>query len=119
VTSTLSFDVGRLLDVDGLTALLFELLEVAELIEPADAVLQRLGVEHAALDQPHLAADDVVARGRVAGEGDAVDEVLLALLQPHRHVDGGLRRAGHRAFGRRLWNAEVGIAGELEVAAPP
>ena len=78
--------VRRLVDVDVLAGPL-ERLEVAELIEPLDAVLQRFGVEDAVLVQPHLAADDVVAGGRVADEGDAVDEVLLAFLNLHRDVD--------------------------------
>src|SRR5262249_34884225 len=59
----------RLLDVDVLAAL--EGLEVAELIEALDAVLQGLGVERGALEHAHLAADDVVARRGVAGEGEA------------------------------------------------
>ena len=77
LTSTLFVGVRRLLDVDVLAAL--ERLEVAELIQPLDAELQRFGVEHAVFDQPQLAPDDVVARRRVAGEDDAVDEVLLPL----------------------------------------
>src|SRR5207244_13613858 len=59
----------RLLDVDVLAAL--ERLEVAELIETLDAVLQRLDVERAFLDEQHLAADHVVVRRRVADEGAA------------------------------------------------
>ena len=115
----------RLVDLLRLLVLLVDLLEVAELVQTADAVLQRLGVEHRALDQPHLAPDHVVARRRVADEGDAVDEVLLAFLQPHRHVDGGRlpgfrhgeQRVGHRRVRRRRWKLEVGKAGELHVAA--
>ena len=38
--------------------------------------------------QPHLAPNHVVARRRVADEDDAVDEVLLAFLNPQRDVDG-------------------------------
>ena len=83
------FSVRRLLDADGLA---FERLEVAELVEAPDAVLQRFGVEDAGLDQPDLAADDVVARRGVADERDAVDEVLLPFVDPHRDVDD--RRAG-------------------------
>ena len=91
----------RLVDLDVLVAL--ERLEVAELIEVLDALLERLGVEDAALDQLHLAADHVVVRGAVAEEGDAVDEVLLALLHVHRHVDDGRPglALGHGRGGRR------------------
>ena len=82
----------RLLDLDRLVPL--ELLEVAELIQTLDAVLQRLGVEDAVLDEVHLAPDHVIARGVVPHERDPVDEELLALLHVHRHVDdGGLLRA--------------------------
>ena len=102
----------------------FERLEVAELIQPLDAVLQRLGVEHAALDQPHLAPDDVVARRRVADEGDAVDEVLLAFLEPHRHVDDRRRSLavltgrGGAAGGRRQRAAAAGAADRRRRSAP-
>src|SRR5205823_9460902 len=48
-------DARRLVDVDVLAAL--ERFEVAELIEPLDAVLQRLGVEDAFFDQPDLATN--------------------------------------------------------------
>src|SRR4051812_17661299 len=125
--------VGRLLDVDVLAA--FERLEVAELIEPLDAVLQRLGVEDAVLDQPsrqQLPPDHVVARRRVADEGDAVDVELLAFLHPHRDVDErrlaflalavGLRRRLQR-FGRVghdrvriVVELVIGEAGEVHVA---
>ncbi len=120
----------RLVDLDVLVAL--ERLEVAELIEVLDALLERLGVEDAALDQLHLAADHVVVRGAVAEEGDAVDEVLLALLHVHRHVDDGRAglALGHGRGGGalRLFHVarlgvlgevaerEVGEGGELEVA---
>ncbi len=63
------------------------MLEVPELIEPPDAVLQRLGVEHRAFDKAHLAPDHVVASRAVPDERNAVDEVLLSFLQPHRHID--------------------------------
>ncbi len=97
---------GRPLDRDRL---LVERLEVAELIDPPDAVLERLRIEDAALDQAHLAADDVVARLAVADEGDAIDEVLLPFGHLDGHVDG--RRLG------AVTRGEIGIRGELEVAA--
>src|SRR5699024_10711892 len=61
--------VGGLLDLNRLP---FERLEVPELVEAADAELQRLRVEHARLQEPQLATDDVVPRRGVADEGDAV-----------------------------------------------
>ena len=88
-------DVGRLVDVDVLAGPL-ERLEVPELVQALDAVLQRLGVEDAVLVQPQFAPNHVVARRRVAGEDDAVDEVLLAFLDLQRDVDRG------RAFGLRV-----------------
>ncbi len=118
-------DARRLVDGDVLAVL--ERLEVAELIEPLDAELQRFGVEHAVFEEPHLAADDVVVRRRVADERDAVDEVLLPFDEPHRHVDDrrpgwrgdGLERLRRGRFGGVGLVAElvVGEAGELEVAA--
>src|SRR5262249_8103807 len=89
----------------------------------------RFGIEHAALDETNLAPDDVVARRRVANERDAVDEVLLAFLQPERHVHNGRtgrrRRGSRRARGVRIrvavgrrgtsWR-EIGIPGEVHVA---
>ena len=92
---------GRLVHLHRPLVLLVDLLEVAELIQPADAVFQRLGVEHAAFDQPHLAADDVVARRRVAREDDPVDEELLPLGETHRHV--------HRRILVRAVGAAVGL----------
>src|SRR5206468_11804757 len=114
--------------------LALERLEVAELIEPLYAELERFGVEDAALEETDLAADDVVARRRVAGERDAVDEELLPFLHPHRHVDerravgvllpgvSGLRcaqRLGRFRLVRIRIVVElvVGEAGELVVAA--
>ena len=116
-TSTLLSAPGVFSTLDRLA---FERLEVAELVQPPDAVLERLGVEHAGLDQPHLAADDVVARRRVADEGDAVDEVLLALLDPHRDVDDrrpSARRRG-RAAGRRIAVAARGTSRGLRSGKP-
>ncbi|MEZ5284458.1 MAG: hypothetical protein R2712_06550 [Vicinamibacterales bacterium] len=107
---------GGLLDVNGFAALLLDVLEVPELVQAPDAELEGLRVEGAPLVEAHLAADDVVARGRVAGEGDAVDQILVSLGQPHRHVDGRLGRARDGPF-RGLLEGQVGIAGELEVAA--
>src|SRR6202035_4657547 len=52
----------RLLNVD-LSGLPLERLEVAELVEPFDAELQRLGVEDAVFEQADFAPDDVVVRG--------------------------------------------------------
>src|SRR4030095_7244289 len=77
----------RLLDLGIVGRILFERPEVAELIDSLEAVFQPLAVEDAVLEQPELAADHVVAGRRVADEGDAVDEILLALLQPHRDID--------------------------------
>ena len=88
MTSTLFFWPG-VFSTLGLSGVFLDRLEVSELIDAPDAELQRLAVEDAVFEQPELAADDVVARGRVADEGDAVDEVLLALLQAHRHVHNG------------------------------
>src|SRR4051812_1252119 len=87
--------VRRLLNVNRLT---LQVLEVAELIQPPDAVLQRFGVEDVAFEQPDLSSNDVVARCRVADECNAMDEVLLAFLHPHGDVDDRLRIG----FGGRL-----------------
>src|SRR4029077_6257387 len=70
----LALGARQLLDGDVLGRAL-DRLEVAELVEAPDAVLERLAVEDAVLVEPHLAPDHVVARGRVADERDAVDEV--------------------------------------------
>ena len=111
--------IGRLLDVDRLV---LQLLEVAQLVEAADAVLERLGVEDVVLVEPQLAPDDVVVRGVVADKRDAVDEVLLALLHPHGDVDdrspGGGSAARH-VVGRRVLGArqQIGKRRELEEAA--
>ena len=124
VTSTLFFWPG-VFSTLGLSGVFFDRLEVPELIDALDAELQRLAVEDAVLEQPELAADDVVARGGVADEGDAVDEVLLALLQAHRHVDDRrlllgrfdrLRIVGLRRI-RHVPRLQIRVAGELPVAA--
>ena len=60
VTSTLFFSFGVFWNINALT--LFERLEVAQLVKALDAVFERLGVECAALIQPHLTANDVIAR---------------------------------------------------------
>ncbi len=95
---------------------MFQVLEIPQLIQSPNAVLQLLGAENAAFDEAHLAADHVVAGGVVAGEGDSVDEVLLALGHPHRDVHGGLSRTGHRTLGRVL-EVHVRETGEFEVPA--
>ena len=73
-----------LLDADCIP---FQRFEVTELIETPDGVLQRLSVEHARFEQPDLTPNDVIARRRIANERNAIDEVLLAFLEAHRHVD--------------------------------
>jgi hypothetical protein len=115
-----------LLDFDAF--LIFDRLEVTELVEPLDAVFQRFGVEHAPFDQRHFTADDRVVGRRVAEKGEAVDEILTALQQAHGDVDD--RRSGRRLLRRleRVWRLEgrgdlpipgghVGISRELVVAA--
>ena len=86
----------RLLDANCLA---LERLEVAELIQTLDAVFQRLGVEHAALDETYLPANNVISSRRIAGEGNAVDEILLAFLKSERDVDDRrpFRRGGRGA----------------------
>src|SRR5258706_3054752 len=114
--------VGYFGQVDAFA--LLDRLEVAQLVDPLDAVLQRVGVEDVAFDQVHVPADDAVVRGRVADERDAIDEVLLAFLQSHPDVDDGRKRLGQR--GERLRcrfrsgrgivaDVGVGEAGELPV----
>ena len=94
--------------------------------------LERFGVEHAVLEEPHLAADDVVVRRGVADERDAVDEVLLPFDEPHRDVDDrrarragsgaapALQRIRHGRVGGRIRlvpELVVGETGEFEVPA--
>src|SRR5262249_34464839 len=67
----LQLDVDLVVHAGGrrdvhLAFLALERLEVADLIEAADALFQRFGVEQPALVDAHLAADDAVVRGRVA-----------------------------------------------------
>ena len=50
-------------------------------------------VEHVAFVEQHFAADDLVARGGVAGEIDAADEELLAFVGGQREID--LVAVGH------------------------
>ena len=71
-----------------------------KLVQPLDAVFQRFRIEHVALDEPDLAADDVIPRRRIANERDAIDEILLAFLEPQRDIHDG--RAGRRGW-RRGW----------------
>ena len=80
--STLSSCSGVGVDVH-LAFLALERLEVAELVQAANAVLQRLAVEDAAFGDAHLAPDHGVMRRRVAHERDAVHEELLAFV----HLD--------------------------------
>ena len=103
----------------------FKRLEVPELIQPADAVFQRLTVERIVLDEcTELPPNHVVARRRVAGEDDAVDEELLAFSNADRDVHVGrlglLRplvgagrhgeRLGHQRIQRRLRTGRI-VAG--------
>src|SRR5580765_157887 len=113
----------RFLDID-LARFTLERLEITELVQPLDAELQRLGVEHAVFEQADLAPDHVVVRRDVADERDAVDEELLPFLHLHRHVDDwralflraavviGLRRL--EGVGR-LRLVRVGIVARLEI----
>src|SRR5690606_9285757 len=71
-------------------ALLLAQLDALEVAERLDARAARLGLRLAvelALDQLHLAADDGVARLRVAADVDALDAHRRAAPDDHRHVD--------------------------------
>ena len=74
-----ALDVGRFF--------LLQHFEVAELVEAQDAEIPELGVEHVAFVEQDLAADDLVARGGVAGEIDAADEELLAFVGGQGEID--------------------------------
>src|SRR6266853_1602257 len=86
----LEVDVNRTffivaLDLRGLVG--FDFVEVIELIEAQDAELPETLIEELALVDHQLAADDLVARGGVAAEVDAADEILFLLVEPQRQVD--------------------------------
>jgi len=111
----------RFLDVDA-----FDWLEVAELIQSLDAVLERFGIEDAALDETDLTPNHAFLSRRASGEREAIDEKLHPFSQPHRDVDDRRRRrglglqgvGGVRFGGRRtVAKPEVRIARELKVPA--
>ncbi len=61
--------------------------EIAELVEAQDAQLPQVGIENIAFVDQQLAADHLVASGGVAGEIDAPDEELMALVEGQRQID--------------------------------
>ena len=71
------------------------------------------GVERRAFDEPHFAANHVVARRGVAEKVNAIDEGLLALLHAHDDVHRRLSWAGQRT-GRRFHRRQVGESCEFE-----
>src|SRR6266481_3296486 len=86
----LEVDVNRTffivaLDLRGLVG--FDFVEVIELIEAQDAELPETLIEELALVDHQLAANDLVARGGVAAEVDAPDEILLLFVEPQGQVD--------------------------------
>ncbi len=93
----IALDVGRLF--------FLQRLEVAELVQAQDAEVPQPGVEQVAFVDQQLAANHFIASGRVAGEIDAADEELLAL------VDGQIEvhfvRAAH-------W-LRIGLHDEIDV----
>src|SRR5205823_4998117 len=64
-----------------------DLVEIVELIEAEDTELPEALVEELAFIDHQLAANDLVARGGVAAEVDAADEILLLLVKLHGEVD--------------------------------
>jgi hypothetical protein len=79
------FGLRIALDVGGV--FLLQHFEIAELVEPQNAVGPTARIEDVAFVQQDLAADDFVARGGVAREIDAPDEELLAFVGRQRQVD--------------------------------
>src|SRR5260370_4299471 len=73
------------LDLGGLVR--FDLVEVVELVEAQDAELPETLVEELAFIDHQLSANDFVARGGVAAEVDAPDEILLLLVKPHGEIN--------------------------------
>ena len=73
------------LDVGGF--FLLQHFEIAELVQAQDAEVPQLGIEHVAFVEQDFAADDLVARGGVAGEIDAADEELLAFVGGQGEID--------------------------------
>src|SRR5581483_3655310 len=64
-----------------------QLLEISQLVQPQDAEPPQVGVERIAFIDQQFAADNLVARSRVAGKIDPADEELVALVEPKREVD--------------------------------
>ena len=93
------------LDVGGF--FLLQHFEIAELVEAQDAVVPQLGVEHVAFIEQDFAADDLIARGGVAGEIDAADEELLAFVGGQREID---------LVAAVSAGCEVGLGDEIDVA---
>ena len=99
-----------------------ERLEVAELVDAAEAVFERLGVERRPLGNAQLTADHVVAGLAVAGELDSVNGVRLAFLDADGDVRDCRRRGPARGDVRvgselEVSGGTVGIAGALEAFA--
>src|SRR5260370_32388557 len=73
------------LDLRGLVR--FDSVKVVELVKAEDADFPQALIEQLAFVNQQLTADHFVARGGVAGEIDAPDEILLLLVKFHRQVD--------------------------------
>ena len=72
-----------------------DLLEVAEIVQPALGAIDEHLVVGVALADIELAADDVVARAGVAADVDALDVDARAFLDHIADVDGAGRRIAH------------------------
>ena len=92
----------------GLGTLGLDRIEVAQLVEPQHADIPQAGVEHVALVQQQLAADDLVAGRVVAVEFDAAHEELLAFVDRQVQIDLGRVVV--------LAELEAGLGDEVDVA---
>jgi hypothetical protein len=114
----LQCEVDRVGEVRGLVdlnvLLVFDRLEVAELVEAPDAHLQRFTVEDTPFVNPHLTPDHLIARRGVADERDAVDQVSRPLVHAERHIDH--RRVVRRVIRPAIARPQIGIRREFEPA---
>src|ERR1700735_161102 len=83
-----------------------ERLEIIELVEAQQADFPEPVVEEIAFVEKYFAANDLVARGGIAGEFDAADEELLLLVEFQGQVDDLLV----------FHDVENRLGGEIDVA---